>query len=60
MSIIDNVFFQGAKLEVLNLNDPPFVTKMDLIVGSDNYEMEGPLPDIWFALQVDHIRVYTI
>ena len=33
---------------------------MDLIVGSDNYEMEGPLPDIWFALQVDHIRVYTI
>ena len=33
---------------------------MDLIVGSDNYEMEGPLPDIWFALQVDHVGVYTI
>ena len=57
--ITDNVIclHQGAKLQVLNLNDPPFVTKMDLIIGTDEYEMEGPLPDIWFALQVDLITI---
>ena len=50
---------QGAKLQVQNIKVPPFVTKMDPIIGSENYAMEGPLPDIWFALQVDLVRIYT-
>ena len=60
-SIIDNVFFfqQGAKLKVQNLKDPPFVTKLDPIIGSDGYDMEGPIPDIWFALQVGSITINT-
>ena len=59
-SIIDNVFFQqGAKLKVQNLKDPPFVTKLDPIIGSDGYDMEGPIPDIWFALQVGSITIGT-
>ena len=59
--IIDNVIFldQGAKLQVQNIKVPPFVTKMDPIIRSENYAMEGPLPDIWFALQVDLVRIYT-
>ena len=32
---------------------------MDPIIESENYAMEGPLPDIWFALQVDLVRIYT-
>ena len=43
---------QGAKLDALCVNDPPFVTKMDLIMDTDHYDLEGPTPDIWFALQV--------
>ena len=59
--VIDNVFFfqQGAKLKVQNLKDPPFVTKLDPIIGSDGYDMEGPIPDIWFALQVGSITIDT-
>ena len=29
------------------------------MIGSDGYDMEGPIPDIWFALQVDLIRIDT-
>ena len=50
---------QGAKLEVLSVICPPFVTKMDPSVGSEKYYMEGPNPDIWFALQVVLIRIDT-
>ena len=58
--IDDNTFLhQGAKLEVLNLLDPPFVTKMNPSMGSEEYDMEGITPDIWFALQVDLIRIDT-
>ena len=59
--VIDNITFlhQGAKLEVLNVFCPPFVTKMDQSMGSERYEIEGPNPDIWFALQVDLIRIDT-
>ena len=32
---------------------------MDPIIESENYAMEGPLPDIWFALKVDLVRIYT-
>ena len=32
---------------------------MDPIIKSENYAMEGPLPDVWFALQVDLVRIYT-
>ena len=54
------IFFQqGAKLKVQNLKDPPFVTKLDPIIGSDGYDMEGPIPDIWFALQVGSITIDT-
>ena len=58
---IDTVTFlqQGVKLKVQNLKDPPFVTKLDPIIGSDGYDMEGPIPDIWFALQVGSITVDT-
>ena len=37
----------------------PFTTKMDPIVGSENYAMEGSVPDIWFALKVDLFRIDT-
>ena len=30
---------------------------MDPIVGSENYAMEGSVPDIWFALKVDLVRI---
>ena len=58
---IDTVTFlqQGVKLKVQNLKDPPFVTKLDPIIGSDGYDMEGPIPDIWFALQVGSITIDT-
>ena len=61
MLIVDNVIFlhQGAKLQVLTIKCPPYVTKMDPIIESENYTMEGPLPDIWFGLQVDLVRIYT-
>ena len=50
---------QGAKLEVLNVVCPPFVTKMDPSVGPEKYDMEGPNPEIWFALQVVFNRIDT-
>ena len=50
---------QGAKLEVLNVICPPFVTKMDPSEGSEKYHMEGPNPEIWFALQVALIKIFT-
>lgn len=58
---IDTATFlqQGAKLKVQNLLDPPFVTKLDPNIRSDGYDMEGPIPDIWFALQVGSITIDT-
>ena len=32
---------------------------MDSSVGSEKYDMEGPNPEIWFALQVVCIRIDT-
>ena len=56
--MFNQVFFlQGAELQVMNTYFEPFTTKMDPIIGSENYAMEGPFPDIWFALKVDLVRI---
>ena len=34
---------------------------MDLISGTDDeYNFSGPIPDVWFALQVSHSQHYQI
>ena len=59
LNIFHYIFLQGAELQVMNRYFEPFTTKMDPIVGSENYAMEGSVPDIWFALKVDLFRIDT-
>ena len=45
--------FQGVKFKILSYQTLPWITVMKKISdGEDAYEFSGPVPDVWFALQV--------
>ena len=45
--------FQGVKFKILSYQTLPWITVMKKISDSeDAYEFSGPVPDVWFALQV--------
>ena len=49
--------FQGVKFKILSYQTPPWVTLMKKRSDSeDAYEFSGPMPDVWFALQVSIVK----
>ena len=48
------LIFQGARFKIISVQRSPWVKAMkNKADGEENiYEFSGPLPDVWFALQV--------
>lgn len=50
-------FSQGATLKFQSVHDPPGGIWLNQIPGTDEYEFSGKHPEIWFALQVNRIKL---